>query len=173
MDQLYAPWRDNYTQEVTHKKACDLPESCVFCNQFKEHKDDTYFILARYNHNAILLNKYPYNGGHLLIIPLEHKPELQQYHVDVQQELIILASASCEILKRELQAGGINIGVNQGKAAGAGIPAHLHLHVLPRWIGDTNFLPTLAETKQVSTDLGQLYTKLKPHFLELKKQFAI
>ncbi len=170
MDKLYAPWRDDYTQDVTHKKPCDLPASCVFCQQFKEHKDDHYFILARYKYHAILLNKYPYNGGHLLIIPFEHKAELSLYDTATQHELIELMSASAHIIKEHMQAQGINMGVNQGKAAGAGIPAHLHVHILPRWLGDTNFLPTLADTKQVSTDLGQVFSKLKPHFQDLKNK---
>ncbi len=170
MEKLYAPWRDDYTQEVTHKKACDLPDSCVFCAQFKEHNDERYFILARFKHNAILLNKYPYNGGHLLVIPLEHKPELALYDTPIQQELMYLISASSAILKDVMQAQGVNIGINQGKAAGAGIPAHLHVHVLPRWHGDTNFLPTLGDTKQISTDLSQVFLKLKPYFQKLKFQ---
>jgi ATP adenylyltransferase len=167
MDKLYAPWRDDYTQDVTHKKPCDLPASCVFCQQFKDQKDDHYFILARYKHHAVLLNKYPYNGGHLLIIPFEHKPELFLYAPEVQHELIELMGASAEIIKQEMQAHGINMGINQGKAAGAGIPAHVHVHILPRWNGDTNFLPTLGDTKQISTDLSQVFIKLKPHFQKL------
>lgn len=168
MEKLYAPWRDGYTDEVTHKKKCDLEESCVFCIQFKEDQDDKYFILARFKYSAVLLNKYPYNGGHLLIIPFEHKSQLSEFRHEVRQELMELIAQTSVILKEQLAAQGINVGLNEGKAAGAGIPAHLHVHVLPRWTGDTNFLPTLADTKQISVNLNDFFVRLKPYFQALK-----
>ena len=169
MNILYAPWREEYTASTQSPKEQETtgPEDCVFCIRFSQTNDDENFILARYQYNCIMLNRYPYNPGHLLIIPFEHKGNLEDFSIEVQKELIQLVTHSTAILKKELKAQGVNIGMNLGKAAGAGIPAHLHTHVLPRWHGDTNFLPTLAETKQVSSDLGKLYREISPKFKDL------
>ncbi len=170
MNILYAPWREEYTTSTAQgPKGQETagPEDCVFCLRFSQTNDDENFILARYKYNCIILNRYPYNPGHLLIIPFEHKGNLEDFSVEVQKELIQLVTHSTAILKKELKAQGMNIGMNLGKAAGAGIPAHLHTHVLPRWHGDTNFLPTLAETKQVSSDLGKLFKEISPKFKDL------
>jgi ATP adenylyltransferase len=116
---------------------------------------------------VVMLNRFPYNAGHLLILPYAHKAGLNELSKEDRQELTELTNASIEIVKRELTCDGVNIGANLGKAAGAGIPSHLHMHILPRFLGDTNFLPTLADTKQISFDLGKIYTRLKPHFEQL------
>ncbi len=167
MDILYAPWREEYTTSTAQGpkgQETVSPEECVFCVRIAQTNDEENFIVARYRHHALFLNRYPYNPGHLLIIPLEHKSGLEDLSLEAQHELIQLSSHCITILKTEVKAQGINIGLNLGKAAGAGIPAHLHAHVLPRWYGDTNFLPTLANTKQVSSDLGKLYKQLSPKF---------
>ena len=111
-----------------------------------------------------MLNLYPYNAGHLLIVSLDHKNRLKELSPEERNELIELTDKSIQILEKTINPAGFNIGLNIGKAGGAGIPSHLHQHVLPRWIGDTNFLPLLAETKQVSVNLKDLYNQLKPHF---------
>ncbi len=170
MNILYAPWREEYTNATAHGPKGQEgvgPENCVFCPRFSQTNDEENFILARYQYTCIMLNRYPYNSGHLLILPFEHNGALEDLSIETQKELIQLISHSTVILKKELKAQGINVGINLGKAAGAGIPSHLHVHVLPRWFGDTNFLPTLSETKQVSSDLGKLYKDLSPKFKNL------
>ncbi len=164
MKKLYAPWRGEYTAStvrVTDKK------DCVFCDVFKEKKDSKNFILKRFKDNYIILNRYPYNAGHLLVIPTKHIANLSDLSESARSELMDLLAVSEKLLRNSLKAEGINIGLNQGKAAGAGIPKHLHFHVLPRWQGDTNFLPALAETKQISFDLNKIYKQLKAALDEL------
>ncbi len=165
MKKLYAPWREKYSTDTTHAKYDSTKEvDCVFCNKFKDPDDNKNYILKRYTHHAILLNLYPYNAGHLLIIPFKHVADLSKLSKAARTELMELMTSSTEIMKSVLDAHGVNIGVNLGKAAGAGIPSHLHIHVLPRYTGDTNFLPTLADTKQISFDLKAMYKTLKKSF---------
>jgi ATP adenylyltransferase len=165
MKYLYAPWRSPYSSGVhktKHEKATE--KDCVFCLQFKEKNDAEHFILKRTKYNAIMLNKFPYNAGHLLIMPLGHHASLDKLSKPARTELMELVAKTTQLLEKELTADGINIGLNLGKAAGAGIPSHLHFHVLPRWHGDTNFLPTLTDTKQISFDLRNIYEQLKKKF---------
>ena len=165
MDFLYAPWRKQYVeQEKRGKHENTQKDECVFCSQFAEHKDEQNFILRRFDSFFIMLNRFPYNGGHLLIVASEHVPMLNDFTKQQRAELIELANQSINIVQRELKAEGVNTGINLGKSAGAGIPSHFHQHILPRWRGDTNFLPTLADTKQISVDLHQMYQQLKPLF---------
>jgi len=171
MKRLYAPWRSAYTKSVHSSKDDSAKKvDCVFCQQITAHKDEEYFILGRFKHTFALLNLYPYNAGHILLLPYTHTAELFALTHDERTELIELASITQLILKKALVAQGFNVGLNQGKAAGAGIPSHVHMHILPRWIGDTNFLPLLADTKQISTNLGELYQQLLPFFKEVTFQ---
>ncbi len=165
MKRIYAPWRSPYA-ESTHRTKDEKASAkeCVFCKQLQEKNDDQHFIIKRFKHNAIILNRYPYNAGHILIIPLAHKATLDTISKATRTELMELLSMSSHLIQKVLDAHGINIGLNIGKAAGAGIPSHLHFHVLPRWSGDTNFLPTLTDTKLISFDLQQVYELLKKAF---------
>lgn len=163
MNYLYAPWRSKYVKELG-KSDDTKAENCIFCNNITEQQDEKNFILKRFMHHVVMLNKYPYNAGHLMIIPFAHKPSLEDFSMEQRSELIELTTMCATTLKKILKAEGINIGINLGKIAGAGMPAHLHLHVLPRWQGDTNFLPLLAETKQISVDLESIYNQLKNCF---------
>lgn len=170
MKILYAPWREDYTTKSARGSdgtEGNPEDTCVFCEQLKAQNDPEHFILGRFKHCYVVLNKYPYNGGHLLVLPFEHKAKLSDLSSEAQTEIIKVISHCSTILEKELEAKGINVGLNQGKAAGAGLPSHLHFHVLPRWIGDTNFLPTLGQTKTVSTSLNDVFTKLKPHIDKL------
>lgn len=165
MKRLYAPWRTNYVQKV-HKGDNDsaVKDDCVFCQKFAEWNDDKHFILRRFRYHAVLLNLFPYNAGHLLLVSLEHKDCLNELSKEARSELIELTNQSILVLQKALQPAGFNVGLNLGKAGGAGIPHHIHQHVLPRWTGDTNFLPLLAQTKQISVDLEKLFEQLKPLF---------
>ena len=168
MKRLYAPWRSNYTQDTAHTKNEGIPqEQCIFCAHIKENNDEQHFIIKRFEHNFIMLNRFPYNAGHLLIMPFEHRDHLQNVSKDARMELMELATQSARVLKETLDTHGTNIGINLGKASGAGIPSHVHMHVLPRWLGDTNFLPALAETKTISVDLKDIYQRLKTAFEKL------
>lgn len=168
MKKLYAPWRSSYTTETTRGKHDDsTPEDCAFCTKFNMEDDAKHFILARSKHHAILLNLYPYNAGHLLIVPYAHVKNMDDLSHEARIELIELLTQSITILKNTLNAEGINVGLNLGKASGAGIPSHIHWHTLPRWHGDTNFLPLLADTKAVSYDLEVMYKKLIEPFQKL------
>ncbi|MBN1549197.1 HIT domain-containing protein [Candidatus Babeliales bacterium] len=165
MKKLYAPWRNTYTQEEALKNKDDDPQSaCVFCKKLAENEDRKHYILERFRHCTVLLNLYPYNAGHLLIITNEHHANLNSLSPAARTELIELTNSCIEILKTALGCHGTNVGLNLGKIAGAGIPAHLHMHILPRWLGDTNFLPTLTDTKAISFDLNDIYNELKPYF---------
>lgn len=162
MKFLYVPWRSQY---VKNKPKDD---ACVFCEKIASDDDANNFILGRYKHNAVFLNLFPYNAGHLMIIPYKHTNNLDELNKEEKSELIELVSQSIKILENHTKADGFNVGLNLGKAAGSGIPTHLHMHVLPRWEGDTNFLPTLSNTKTISFDLNKIYQDLKPHFNVLK-----
>lgn len=160
MKQLYAPWRKNYIKGNGNKG-----DVCVFCQQQKESNDAKNFIIKRFQHCFAMLNIFPYNAGHILIIPYEHQPSLEQLLPEARAEMMEITAQSITIFKKILKAEGINVGINiGGKSAGGSIPEHLHLHVLPRWLGDTNFLITLAETKQISLDLHEIYQKLHEAF---------
>src|SRR5438105_807894 len=151
MKQLYAPWRQEYTTDVTQTKSVKTTENdCIFCQQFKEQNDDVYFIIRRFDGVIVMLNKFPYNAGHMLILPINHHASLHELSSEIRAKLMELTMHSIEIVKKALKCDGVNVGINLGKAAGAGIPSHLHMHVLPRFTGDTNFLPTLADTKTIS-----------------------
>lgn len=168
MKMLYTPWREEYTDTTAQgpKGQNDTTaDDCVFCQHLRENNDDHHFILKRYEHTYIVLNRYPYNAGHILILPLEHKAHLYDFSSAVKMELMEHISFTTSVLQKELECHGLNVGINMGKAAGAGIPSHLHIHVLPRWSGDTNFLPIIGGTKVVSTNLAALYERLKIHFV--------
>ncbi|MFA6066509.1 MAG: HIT domain-containing protein [Candidatus Babeliaceae bacterium] len=162
MKNLYAPWRGTYIADNMH----DLSNnSCAFCAQLEEHTDAKNFILKRCAYNAIFLNIYPYNPGHLLIVPYNHCDNLSLLVQEARAEMMEIISHSVTLLNEHVHTEGTNIGFNLGgKAAGGSIPEHIHAHVLPRWIGDTSFLPALAHAKPISLDLQDIYKKLLPVF---------
>ncbi len=168
MNILYAPWRSEYTDD-THKNKDEMAPSdtCVFCTQFATNNDKEFGIIKRFENTIVMLNKYPYNAGHLLLLPLSHASSLSQLTKECRGELMELVSMSIDRVKLALGAGGVNIGINVGAAAGAGIPCHLHIHVLPRWAGDTNFMPTIGKTKVISFDLNKIYTTLFEEFAKV------
>jgi len=165
MENLFAPWRSTYaTDSGETKQEGTKKDKCIFCSQLEKNQDETYFILKRFNHTFVMLNKYPYNAGHLLVLPIRHVAKLSELSKEERSELIEVQSASTDLLFETVKNNGLNVGINLGKAAGAGIPSHLHIHLLPRWQGDTNFMPTLAQTKVISFDLHKYYKELKKAF---------
>ena len=158
MKHLYAPWRGTY---IANKKK----SGCPFCTAQASTHDAEHYVLKRYDHTLVLLNLYPYNPGHLLIVPSEHKAALHDFTPAVRTELIEITTKAVTILEHALQATGVNVGMNLGdKASGGSIPEHLHIHVVPRWQGDTNFMPVIAHTKQLSVDLNTVFETLKKEF---------
>jgi ATP adenylyltransferase len=160
MEQLWAPWRGDFVNQKPHS-------GCIFC-QFPAEEgaeaDRRNLILGRTRHSFAILNKYPYNNGHLMVIPRRHIAELPALPADEFTDLNQLLQRSVAILGRVYLPAGYNVGMNLGRVAGAGIADHLHWHVVPRWGGDTNFMPVLAETKVMIEHLLQTYDKLEPEF---------
>ncbi len=154
MDRLWAPWRIKYINQKKQK-------GCIFCKVFREKKDKKNFVVLRSKYCFAILNTYPYNNGHLMIVPGRHVKSLEDLGeaelLDMNRVLIKIKST----LKRILNPGGFNIGMNIGKVAGAGIAGHIHTHIVPRWLGDVNCMPVVANTKVVSESLEDLYTRIK------------
>lgn len=170
MDILYAPWRDKYIKQ-SKKESNGSDQKCVFCDIIDAkniHQSKTEsFVLKETKYAFVILNVYPYNGGHVLILPRQHSAHLEDLSQEIRKELMELLSATIVIIKQVLKAEGINAGLNLGRAGGAGIPDHLHMHVVPRWFGDTSFITTIGQTKNVSVDLERIYQDLKPAFQAL------
>jgi ATP adenylyltransferase len=163
MQQLWAPWRGDF---ISHKPL----EGCIFCqfpSEEGEEADRRNLILGRSAHSFAILNKYPYNNAHLMVIPRRHTAELAALPAEELADLNLLLQSSVAILGRVYAPAGFNIGMNLGRVAGAGIADHLHWHVVPRWAGDTNFMPVVAETKVMIEHLLQSYDKLRPEFQKL------
>ena len=137
---------------------------CFLCVKAAEDRDEDNLILHRTEQAIVLLNLYPYNSGHLMVAPLQHTGELTALSSEVGGELLALTQVAVGALTAEYGPEGFNIGMNLGKVAGAGLPDHLHIHVVPRWNGDTNFMPITAETKVLPESLDQTYRRLRPRF---------
>ena len=154
MEKLWAPWRIDY---ILSKK----PEGCIFCDKPAEKKDDENLILYRGRHCFVILNAYPYNNGHMMVVPYRHTASLAGWKDEEHQEMMQLAAMSVDLLKRVMRSDGFNLGINMGQVGGAGIADHIHLHIVPRWNGDTNFMPVLSDTRVISEGLAATYKKLK------------
>ena len=164
MDRLYTPWRYDYIKGTSGEKS-GHGTSCVFCSLRDRPADDEQtFILQRARYNFIVLNIYPYTSGHLMIVPYEHAAELSDIPKETSDELMDLAKRAQAILRDVYHPHGFNLGINLGQAAGAGVADHLHLHILPRWSGDSNFMTTVGETRVLPEDLKTTFNKLKGSF---------
>ena len=163
MDRLWSPWRSEYIAAGSSADSKD--GGCVFCEiQRDPGKDEKNFILHRAEHNFVVLNLYPYIPGHLLIIPYQHVSDLNVTPKDTTNEMMDLTKRAQTALGETYKPAGYNIGMNLGAAGGAGIVHHLHIHILPRWVGDSNFMSTVAETRVLSEDLVTTYHKLHGKF---------
>lgn len=159
MDRLYSPWRSDYI--ATFKNEKKTGGESLFTRIAAEHKDTKNLILVRKKHCFVMMNLYPYNSGHLLIVPYKQTAEMTDLTTDECAELLRTTAEMIELLKKTLQPHGFNFGANLGRVAGAGIDDHIHFHIVPRWNGDMNFMPTIAETKVVSESMRATYLKLK------------
>jgi ATP adenylyltransferase len=161
MQHLYAPWRMEYIGE-------QQPPGCLFCRVLEaglEH-DRENLVVHRDPHGLVMLNRFPYNSGHVMVAPRAHVPSLSDLDDAGALGLMRLVRLSLDVLGRELRPEGFNVGANIGRVAGAGIPDHVHLHVVPRWNGDTNFMPVLGEVKVVNEHLDRTWEKLSKAFHE-------
>jgi ATP adenylyltransferase len=158
MDHLWSPWRYQYITSGERE------EGCLLCRIDREHKDAENYVVHRARLNFILLNLFPYTSGHLMIVPYEHQASLAALEVSTTTEMIDLAKQAQVALGAEYNPDGFNIGMNLGRSAGAGVADHLHLHVVPRWTGDANFVSIIGETRVLPEDLATTRTKLKNHF---------
>ena len=154
MEQIWAPWRMQY---IEGPKA----SGCILCQKPREDNDETNLILYRGEKNFIILNSFPYNPGHLMVAPYHHLGLLEELTGDELGEHLDMVKRCVKLLNKTLKPNGFNIGINIGKIAGAGIDDHIHTHIVPRWQGDSNFMPVLSNTKVIPEALAATYKKLK------------
>lgn len=166
-ETLYAPWRQEFVLGSKKKPKTD-DDHCIFCDP-DSHKDVRELIVHRGKAAYVVMNRYPYNSGHLLVIPFRHVPQMHDLKRAERIEIMDLVALSGEVLNDVKAPAGLNIGINLGRAAGAGVLGHLHVHLVPRWIGDTNFMPAIFETRIISVDLKAVHRKLKAAFAKHAK----
>ena len=153
MDRIYAPWRSEYIRNPGG-------EECIFCKAAKSKNDRECFVLKRGEDSIVIMNIYPYNNGHIMIAPYKHTGNLLELNGDEMGELMSYTQSWVAVIQKAMNPQGFNIGINIGKIAGAGVEDHLHIHIVPRWSGDTNFMPIIGETKVVPMDLEEAYNLL-------------
>lgn len=158
MDYLWSPWRYQYVTAARPRSAC------IFCEYAASPNDEENLVVYRGRHNFILLNRFPYTSGHVMVAPYEHVDTLEAASSETLQELILLSRDAERHLREIYRPSGLNLGMNLGESAGAGIAGHIHMHVLPRWSGDTSFITTVAETRVLPEDLSITWRKLREKF---------
>jgi len=161
MDQLWAPWRMSYIANVDK-----IDEGCIFCTKPQQNDDQSNLILFRGSAAYVIMNLYPYNNGHLMVIPYQHTSDMLDLPAETAAEMWSLLCVSKKALSAAIHPDAFNIGMNLGRTAGAGIDQHVHMHIVPRWNGDTNFMPVIGETKIISQGIGETYSLLHPYFIE-------
>ena len=154
MERLWAPWRMEYILDDNKN------EDCLFCRMFNEEKDNENHVLFRTKHAFAVMNKYPYNNGHLMIAPVKHAANIEDLETDEIADIMFSVQKSVKLLKKTMNPHGFNIGLNLGEVAGAGVLDHLHYHIVPRWNGDSNFMPVISNTKIIPQALDDLYKTL-------------
>jgi len=158
MQNLWAPWRIEYIKNITKKE-----KSCFLCQAFNGNPDEAKLIIHRGKECFSILNRYPYNNGHMMVVPTEHKPDISDLTDSETLEIMKLSSDMKKLLTETITPDGFNLGINLGKTAGAGLLGHLHIHIVPRWDGDTNFMPVLSDVKVIPQSLEDLARELKDH----------
>jgi ATP adenylyltransferase len=159
MERLWAPWRSEYIKKKDKEKVC------VFCvKKVKKKQWSNYLILDQSTHSFVIMNKFPYSSGHLMVIPLRHTAKFENLSSAEGADIFLLLQKSIKVLKKTLKPQGYNVGLNLERAGGAGITKHLHYHVVPRWVGDTNFMPVIGDHRVIPQSLQRIYKHLAPHF---------
>jgi len=157
MDYLWTPWRYQYMAQVTSGKQPD----CIFCDAVQRQQDEETLIVYRARQSFIILNRFPYTSGHVMIVPYSHVAELNLCEAGTLAEIMQLAQRVEKVFRADYKPDGMNVGMNLGRAAGAGVAGHLHLHMLPRWIGDSNFMTVTGETRVHPEELKTTYDRLR------------
>jgi len=163
MKRIWAPWRGEYIREAA-KECGEGRQQCLFCRLRAEKDDEGNLVLARGRGAFVVMNRFPYNNGHLMVAPNRHVGDFEKLRTAENAELDRLVKAALRALRLACKPHGFNVGMNLGRVAGAGVADHVHVHVVPRWNGDTNFMPTLADTKVVSEHLHDTWRALRPLF---------
>ncbi len=164
MDRLYSPWRSNYIESFKIHSSEKVEDACVFCSALENSDDKERLVVHRGSFAFVIMNLYPYNSGHMMIVPKRHTADFRSLSPEELAECSKLLQLAQEALTELSRPHGYNIGMNLGKAGGAGIEEHLHWHIVPRWNGDTNFMPVLADIKLVSEDMERQWSELKKFF---------
>ena len=167
-EKLWAPWRMKYINGIDDGN----PGECIFCEKPKESDDKKNFIVYRGSKCFVILNIFPYNNGHLMVVPYKHTAEINDLDSETALELMNTVNIVVEAMKKTMRPDGFNVGMNLGRTAGAGIAEHIHMHIVPRWNGDTNFMPVIGGTKVISESLEDNYKKLRvaiEDFIKTKK----
>ncbi|EAT58425.1 HIT family protein [Chlorobium ferrooxidans] len=171
MDRMYSPWREVYMQSFKDDKPAGANGKSVFAD-IPPEEDEKRFVLYRAKKCFIIMNLYPYNCGHLMVIPYLQTPDFIDLDHETKLEVMELTDLCIQALKLTLRPQGFNFGANLGRVAGGSVDTHIHFHIVPRWEGDTNFMPVLADAKVLSNDLRSTYSKLKEAIAELTKPKA-
>ena len=158
MDFLFTPWRYAYITTA------NTPGDCLFCSVIKAKNDEQVLVVHRGRHCFVMLNAFPYTSGHVMVVPYEHVDELLKLSQSAAQEMMELTQRLEGILRELYHPDGLNLGMNLGKAGGAGVAAHIHMHILPRWFGDVNFMTSVAETRVLPEDLPTTYKRIRAKF---------
>lgn len=165
MDRVWAPWRIEYIRQEPEK-------GCIFCNRISRKRRRQDFILYQNSRVFVMMNRFPYNPGHLLIAPVQHTADLAALSAACRADLMGIIAESIEILRRKMDPEGFNLGMNLGSSGGAGVRDHLHFHLVPRWPGDTNFMPVIAEVKVIPEHLDRMYRLLRPAYGTLERKMS-
>ncbi len=163
MDRLWAPWRMGYILKNSKEK-----KGCFLCDEVKKKDDRKSYILYRGKHSFVIMNLYPYNNGHLLVVPYTHVPDMNGLSLEELTDLMRYTRESINALKQDMNPEGFNVGINIGKAAGAGLPEHMHIQIVPRWTGDTSSITVFDNTRVMPELLDETYVRLRPHFEKRK-----
>ncbi len=164
MERLWAPWRREYILGTRKTKGC------IFCQKPKENKDEENYVLFRGKDCLVILNVFPYTNGHLMVAPYRHVKSVENLTQEEAREMMEILRKMVGLLKEVLHPEGFNVGMNLGKVAGAGIVGHVHLHIVPRWKGDSHFMSVLSDTRVISEALRQTYSQLKDKLTKLSPQ---
>lgn len=168
MDRLWSPWRYRYVSKAdplaSSGGTASSQDSCIFCVKPQQNTDEENLILYRGSLNFVLLNLYPYTSGHLMVAPYAHVATLEDASEDIAAEMMALTRRAQRHLREAYSPAGFNLGMNIGASAGAGVAGHIHMHVLPRWVGDANFMTTVGETRVIPEDLATAWRKLRDAF---------
>ncbi len=168
MDILWSPWRSKYIQAFKDENENGKDKSCIFCDAHKSPgKEKELLVVAKREKCFVMLNKFPYNGGHVMIAPVRHVSGIEELSEEEALNLFKTIKETIKVLNHISNPHGFNIGINQGRVAGAGIPCHIHIHIVPRWNGDTSFMPVICETKVVSQALVETQEIVSKTFEEL------